>query len=418
LDNVTHSVVGLLVAEAALVLRESRATAVPPLRATDSDGLRAWALFASVLANNAPDVDSAYASFLAKPLGSLLHHRGHTHTLVFVPFLAALVVGVTLAVARARGTRIAPRDATWLFSLALVGVGVHIGLDATNNYGVHPFWPFHDGWFYGDSVFIVEPLLWVAAIPALVFLAGSRWLKIALVTIVLFGIGLSWLREFVPRSMAVLVTSVACLTALASRRATARGRVLVSAGATGAVLFLFAYSSSLARAAVTRSSAASFPRAVTHDTVLTPMPADPLCWQTILVQTEDSRYVARTGVVAIVPSFMTSSECPFDTWAKPTAPSEAVPAVTTPSVRWIRQFSAPRGELRTLAERSCVFAALLRFARVPFWTKDDALGRIAGDLRYDRSSGLDFSDTVLDGVGCPDHVPPWTPPRRTLLEAR
>jgi inner membrane protein len=217
--------------------------------------------------------------------------------------------------------------------------------------------------------------------------------------------------------MAVLVTSVACLTAFASLRATARGRVLVSAGATGAVLLLFAYSSSLARDAVTRASAASFPGAVTHDTVLTPMPADPLCWQTILVQTEGERYVARTGVVAIVPGFMTSSECPFDIWAKPSAPSEAVPAVSTPSLRWIRQFSAPHQELRALAARSCVFAALLQFARVPFWTKDESLGRIAGDVRYDRSSGLDFSDTVLDGVGCPDLLPPWIPPRRSLLEA-
>ena len=408
MDNVTHSVVGLLVGEAALVLRRARGT---------DDGLRASALVVSVLANNAPDIDSAYASFLSNPLGSLLHHRGHTHTLVFVPLLAALAVGVVLAVARGRGTRIAPRDRAWLFSLALAGVAIHIGLDATNNYGVHPFWPFFDGWLYGDSVFIVEPLLWAALIPPLVLSPGPRWLRVSLATIVLFGVGMCWLREFVPRSMAVVVTLVAGLTALASREASAARRVLVSAAATGAVLVTFAVSSSLARRAVTLAAEASFPHAVTHDTVLTPMPADPLCWQVVLVQTDGERYVARTGVVAIAPGFMTASACPFDAWAKPTAPSEPVPVAPTPSVRWIREFSAPVRELRALAGESCVFRALLRFARAPFWAHDEALGRVAGDVRYDRSAGLDFSDTVLDRVGCPDHLPPWTPPRRALLEA-
>jgi hypothetical protein len=65
-----------------------------------------------------------------------------------------------------------------------------------------------------------------------------------------------------------------------------------------------------------------------------------------------------------------------------------------------------------------VFGALLRFARAPFWTNDEALGRVAGDIRYDVSSGLDFSDTVLDGVGCPENLPPWIPPRSALVEAR
>jgi inner membrane protein len=412
-DNITHSVVGLLVAEAALAWRGRRAEREPV-----SDGLRASALLASVLANNAPDIDSAWASVLTTPLGSLLHHRGHTHTFVLVPVLAALSAGVTLAVARARGTRIAPRDRVWLALLALAGVAIHVALDATNNYGVHPFWPFFDGWIYGDTVFIIEPLLWAALIPPLVFAARSRWLAIVLTWVVLLGVGLCWLREFVPRSMAVVVTLLAAATALASRRATPARRVLVSAGATALVLVTFAVSGSVARGTALRASAAAFPDAVTHDVVSTPMPADPLCWQVILVQTEEARYLVRSSMVATVPSFLSSSECPFDVWAKPTAPSSAVAAPPTPSVRWIREFSAPVSELRTLARDSCVFAALLQFARVPYWTNDDALGRVAGDARYDRSSGLDFSDTVLDGVACPKNLPPWIPPRRGLLEER
>ncbi|HEX6277725.1 MAG TPA: hypothetical protein VFZ53_32005, partial [Polyangiaceae bacterium] len=207
-------------------------------------------------------------------------------------------------------------------------------------------------------------------------------------------------------------------TALSTRRATPVRRVLVSAVATVLVLATFALSGSLARDTALRASAASFPGAVTHDVVSTPMPADPLCWQVILVQTEAARYVVRSTVVATVPSFLSSNDCPFDVWAKPTAPSSAVSVASTRSLRWVREFSAPVAELRTLARENCVFAALLQFARVPFWTKDPVLGRVAGDVRYDRSSGLDFSDTVLGGVGCPEHLPPWIPPRKELLEGR
>ena len=414
LDNVTHTVVGLLVAEAALVLREARS----PGGVASSRGLRASAMLVSTLANNAPDFDSVYAGALSEPLGNLLHHRGHTHTLVVSPLLAALSLAVTLGVGRLRRFRFDAGETTFLSAIALLGVVIHVGLDAMNNYGVHPFWPFHDGWIYGDSIFIVEPWLWAALIPPLIFLVTPRWLKISLATVVLLGVGICWLRDFVPRSMALVTTLVAGLTAFASLRATPRARVAVSAGAGAAVVFAFATFGSMARSEVKRASSASFPRAETHDIVLTPMPADPLCWQAVLVQTEGKNYVARTGIVAVVPAFMKASDCPFDVWANPTAPSERVPATSSPKVTWVREFRAPLAELRALARENCVFSALLRFARAPFWAVDEKLGRVAGDVRYDRSAGLDFSDTVLDGVGCPEDLPPWIPPRAELLGAR
>ena len=42
--------------------------------------------------------------------------------------------------------------------LAWLAVLSHILLDYTNNYGVHPYWPFDNRWIYGDSVFIVTDL--------------------------------------------------------------------------------------------------------------------------------------------------------------------------------------------------------------------------------------------------------------------
>src|SRR5262245_56779028 len=339
-----------------MVLRAARS----PGGSASSRELHASAMLASVLANNAPDLDSLYAGALSEPIGSLLHHRGHTHTLLLSPLFAALSVGATLAVGKIRRFRFDARETAFLSALSLLGVVIHIALDALNNYGVHPFWPFYDGWFYGDSIFIVEPWLWAALVPPLIFLVPPRWLKTSRATVVLLGVGMCCMRELVPRSMAVVTTLIAAVTALASRRATPRTRVLVSGGAGLLVLVAFATFGSLARSEVRRASSASFPRAETHDIVLTPLPADPLCWQVVLLQTEGESYVARTGIVAAVPGVMGATDCPFDVWASPTAPSERVPAASSPTLTWVREFRAPLGELRALARDSCVFAALLR----------------------------------------------------------
>jgi inner membrane protein len=37
----------------------------------------------------------------------------------------------------------------------------HVGLDWLNNYGVRLLMPFSSQWFYGDSVFIIDPWLWL-----------------------------------------------------------------------------------------------------------------------------------------------------------------------------------------------------------------------------------------------------------------
>ncbi len=34
--------------------------------------------------------------------------------------------------------------------MAVVGVLLHLGMDALNSYGVHPYWPLNNRWMYGD----------------------------------------------------------------------------------------------------------------------------------------------------------------------------------------------------------------------------------------------------------------------------
>jgi inner membrane protein len=56
-----------------------------------------------------------------------------------------------------------------LLLLSGIGVATHPALDFLNTYGMRWLMPFEDRWFYGDTLFIVDPWLWA-------LLAGAVWL--------------------------------------------------------------------------------------------------------------------------------------------------------------------------------------------------------------------------------------------------
>ncbi len=81
MDNVTHSLAGLLLAEAAVRLRERRTNAEPPAAFTAI----------TALAANLPDADLLYSGVGGDRLAYMLHHRGHTHTVVVAIMGAAVL---------------------------------------------------------------------------------------------------------------------------------------------------------------------------------------------------------------------------------------------------------------------------------------------------------------------------------------
>lgn len=139
----------------------------------------AYATLAMTLAAEAPDLDVLWGA--KGPVAAFEHHRGWTHTLLGIPFEAAVVVGVvwtgrwwirrwrhSRAISAERASNLAPVRWSVLYLFSVIALLSHILLDWTNNYGVRPFFPFNPRWYAGSFVFIIEPVLLLVLLIALV----------------------------------------------------------------------------------------------------------------------------------------------------------------------------------------------------------------------------------------------------------
>lgn len=414
MDNVTHSLAGMLVAELACTLR--REPAGPELRA------KAYLL--SALANNLPDIDIVYSWITRpKPLGSLLHHRGHTHTLLVALPAAWLLGWLFVRHWRRRDPRLLPAPSKFLLSLALAGPLLHLLMDFGNNYGVHPFWPLDNRWFYGDTIFIVEPLWLVVAIPVLLHTLSRRWLKVLLGACLGGVLILTWFVPFVPAAVRYLLVALTALSYVSARSFSPRARVLYACAGCAAVPLLFGVGRAVARSELRAATVAAFPALEIHDIATTPMPGNPSCWEGLVVGEQGGQYRvirARVGLPPLPPQ-----SCSAGSDVDPTATVQLLKRADHGGVRWINEYHERVDALRDLRRRDCRFAALLRFARAPYVHR--SAGRTsfpaqlwAGDLRYDRERDRDFSDLELwpeSPAECPRFVPGWDEPRGELFRS-
>jgi len=406
LDNITHSLFGYAL---------GRAWASGRQRTADVGRTpRTRALVAStVVASNAPDLDFV-TGLLAedRQLVYLLEHRGFTHTLIFA-LVGGLLVGAACAALYRVGSR---RVALEVCALASAASLLHIGFDFLNDYGVHPFYPFDDRWYYGDSVFIIEPLLLAVLIPLpLWFALGKigRGLGAAIAVGLLL---LVWLPAQVPwwSAMVVTVTLAGCVALqrwFGARAAPAlAGSVLV--------VSLFGGASQLAEAQVAAALAMRAPSERVLDIASSPMPGNPSCFRALVVTLdEQSTYRARLVRNGLLDEWLPAAlRCRLMP-AEPTAPLREDGLAAVRGVHFESAFAAPVSELSALAAEHCDAAAMLKFLRVPFWTERSGpagSGTLLGDLRYDREPGVEFAERWLNGR-CPNARAPWVPPRSAQL---
>ncbi len=135
MDNVTHTLTGLMLSRAGL-----------------NRGEKGGAVML-MLAANAPDMD-AYPFFYDN-LTYLQVHRGYTHAFVFAPVVALVPLLLVKAFTRTRFT---------LTTLAMYGgciaaVLSHLLLDWTNVYGVRLMLPFNARWYRLDISNLIDPVI-------------------------------------------------------------------------------------------------------------------------------------------------------------------------------------------------------------------------------------------------------------------
>ena len=130
MDNITHTLTGLMMARAGLA------------RTTPRGGT-----LMMMLAANVPDIDVVFG--LPGGLAYMEYHRGYAHSLLLAPAMAVIPL---LLAHWIRGASVSWK--AWL--ACLLGVLSHLALDLTNVYGVRLLLPFSGHWFHWDVTPVVD----------------------------------------------------------------------------------------------------------------------------------------------------------------------------------------------------------------------------------------------------------------------
>ena len=407
MDNLTHSLAGLAVGE--LLHRSLAAEPEPGSQSTR----RRMLLVSCWAANNFPDLDLLLSGRVPAPIGYLLDHRGHTHTLLYaVPqamLIAALVWLLWPAARRLLGASRAARSGLAL--AVTLGLCMHIGADFLNSYGVHPFYPLNARWFYGDTLFIVEPVLWIAFGAPLAMMLGRRWMRLVPVILIAAVFAMASSRDLLAWGSVLGLAVGGFALAWLQHRAGVAGRQALTAGLALALAFIGiqALISVQGKQVITADLLQRDPSTRVLDIAMSPLPANPLCWSFVSVERSVGRagsaaYQLRRGMYSVAPTVMGLPDCPSGLSMRDLQGTAQL------GYGWTQSFELAR--LRALAA-TCRGNAWLRFARMPVWW-----GQGVTDARFSTQPGANFSTmelAAIEALPCPPGIPQWGMPREDLL---
>lgn len=152
MDNLTHSLVGVLLARAGLN--------------RPSPGLTPMIVFAA----NAPDLDIVAGAW--GQLAYLEHHRGWTHSMLAAPLFGLALLALWRLLGRK--SKPGPRQMAGAFvSLTLAALSNPL-LDLPNVYGTRFLLPFRRDWLHFDFVHVIDVWLWVGLLLAVLAPLLSR----------------------------------------------------------------------------------------------------------------------------------------------------------------------------------------------------------------------------------------------------
>jgi inner membrane protein len=407
MDNLSHSVVGLAVGE---LLHRSLPQELDGYRQRKRRHLLLWSCWA---ASNFPDLDYFLTLLLPAPLGYLLHHRGHTHTLLYaIP--QAMLLGAMIWLFWPSARKLLKESANarrgMIITLSL-GFTLHLLMDYLNPYGIHPFHPFDSRWLYGDMVFILEPLIWLTFGVPLAMMVQRPALKISLLALLIGVPFLATLADYLAwESFAALVIVAAMFGALQQQAGLHGKRALISAFALsmGFVSIQF-FASARARLMVIETLQKRDPASKFLDSSMSSFPTNPFCWTFVSVESNNraGTYRLRRGLLSLAPDLLPVTKCP----------SRLVGSQfyedTTQAIALLAEIQGSLEMLRKLKNENCHFEAWLRFARAP------ALGKTeASDLRFGQDPNKNFTTFNFEDFRnqeCSSLVPHWDFPRLDLL---
>lgn len=385
MDNITHSIIGFGVGE--LVHRSLPAEADAPAQRARHRLL----LVACALASNFPDLDLFLTQLLPSPLGYLLHHRGHTHTALWAIPQALLLAGLLwLLWPSARALLRASRPARLGLALSIVaGFALHLAMDYTNSYGLHPWYPFDGRWYYGDMVFIVEPLFWVAIGVPMALIMRWRVPRAAGLAALFAALVFFAARGYLDWTSLVALLLIALICGAAQWRAGPRGRggLMLALGVSIAFLGVQQMTSQAARARISAELQSQHPEARVLDVAMTAFPSQPLCWSYVSIQADGEHYWLQRGVARLG-----GATCPAGLTVSPQTQTGSLP------------------ELRALKASDCHVDAWLRFGRMPL-LQDGALS----DYRFATTPRGNFTTLRIAPSPCPADIPAWGYPRADLF---
>lgn len=408
MDNITHSLVGALTAEMAVAFLKIKKPEWVVSRRT-----RVVFLLSALLGSNLCDLDFII-SLLLKPtrLQYLLHHRGHTHTLITAPFQAGLIFLGFWLFGKFKKIYWDKVEITGIVLLSFLGVVLHLLFDSLNQYGVHPFWPFYNGWFYADMLFIVEPWVWVTLLPLLFFSSGNRFFRAFIFSIFIAGLALIWFSGFIPWGLAAVITTWSGFIFILFMYFGNHTRIAICISALFLICLVFGLESRWLKNEIKTRFEKEEVGVEVKDVILSPFPSNPLCWHLVTVETLPTRlnYKLRRGIVALFSNLYTPEQCLHLISAK------EVVTKTNSNVVWTTEMKLSRQELQKLYKKSCYVAAQLKFVRAPFWYQKNGKLYFA-DLRFETGGRGNFSSFEIpsDTTECPRFVPPWIEPRLDLL---
>lgn len=397
MENLSHSVVGLAIGE--IVHR-----VLPNESDTGAQGLRRKIfLLVSLICANFPDLDIVLVNTLPDPLGYLLHHRGHTHTFVYLIPQGLLVFSLLYFFSKKFKSYVMKGRAQLLgVTLCIVlNLLAHIGLDSLNSYGVHPFYPFNSNWLYGDLVFIVEPFFWVVFGAPLISSLQSSWTKTTFgLFITVLPITLT-LLDFLPAvSTLILMAFGGGLFYLQNKT-----KVL---GLLASFVMLTVFLSTLSfKREQAKSVYLNTIKGAQEELVeisLHPTPTQFHCWQYSSLSREGDIINVIRGML----SLNKVEECPMAFKAmSPVVESNSNFLVYSREKMKLR-------ELKNLYSKNCFFKAWTKFARIPVVKEVKAW-----DARFQRGERPDNFSTIYfdkyDESSCPSYLPPWSTPIKNLF---